>query len=68
MFLYNINLIIKLYYEIYNELVSITWLTYKETLYITLIVILFILIISFILWSIDSILLFLISFFYNLRF
>ncbi|QJC30057.1 preprotein translocase subunit SecE [Enterobacteriaceae endosymbiont of Plateumaris sericea] len=46
---------------------KVIWPTYKETLQVTLIIIIITLIISIIIWGLDSILIYLISFLTNMR-
>ncbi|QJC29172.1 preprotein translocase subunit SecE [Enterobacteriaceae endosymbiont of Plateumaris rustica] len=49
------------------ETLKVIWPSYKETLQITLIIIIITLIMSIIIWGLDSILIFLISFLTNMR-
>ncbi|QCI15745.1 preprotein translocase subunit SecE [Buchnera aphidicola] len=51
-----------------NEMQKIIWPKYKETLYTTLIVITVTIVMSFLLWSLDSIIFRLIAFIISLRF
>lgn len=51
-----------------NEMKKIIWPTYKDTLYTTLIIISVTILISFLLWCIDSIIFRLIAFIISLRF
>ncbi|CAL4318144.1 preprotein translocase subunit SecE [Buchnera aphidicola] len=52
----------------YNEMQKIIWPQYKETLYTTFIIIIVTILISLILWSLDSIIFRLITFIISLRF